>query len=269
MAQVKLNKIFDSTVPADGAWFDVSNITSLSVHIENVETKTWMEVSNDQYININGFGASGAALVAAPAAPVLNQSPAVVGGLTGQGTYFVKVTYVTPWGETTPSVESSLAVSDGNVLTVMSPIAEVTGLATGYNVYISKTTNTEVLQTTPAYVPARTVDATPGNKFAISGAIPLKQNYVAFNGITNSGIVVPSVNNGGGIGVGTNVQGTNGDFGNAATTTQTLAAIAIFVDTNQNQIMWTASGMTWKWMRIRKSTGNTRETIAWFCGVNG
>ena len=119
--QIKNIGIFDSTAiitsppaaTATGAWIDISNLVSLSVHITGVESKTWIEVSNDPYVNIDGSGASGTDLVAAPVSgPTLSQGPAAFGGLSNQGTYFVKVTYITPGGETTASPESSLAVSD-------------------------------------------------------------------------------------------------------------------------------------------------------------
>ena len=48
MAQVINNKIFDSTVAADGAWRNISNFTTMSVHLTNVEGKVWIEVSNEQ-----------------------------------------------------------------------------------------------------------------------------------------------------------------------------------------------------------------------------
>lgn len=266
--QIKNLKIFDSTVVADGAWIDVSNLVNLSVHMTGIETKTWIEVSNDPYINVDGFGASGAALVAAPSAPTLLQAPAAFGGLTGQGTYFVKVSYITPWGETLPSAESSLAVSDGNVLTVLAPAAEVTGLASGYNVYIGKTSGSEVLQTAPGYVPAHTVDSTPGIHYAINGVLPLIRNYTAVDGFKSTNIAVPSSSTAGGIGVGANVLGTGGDFA-AIGTVQTDATISIFIDTNQNQAVWSPSGMAWKFLRVRKATGTSRETIAWLNGANG
>jgi hypothetical protein len=268
--QIKNIKIFDSTNALDGAWFDISNLVNLSVHFTGVEAKTWIEVSNDPYVNIDGSGASGAALVVAPtSAPTLLQAPAAFGsGLTGQGTYYVKTTYVSPWGETTPSAESSLAVSDGNVLTVVAPPADVTGVATGWNVYVGKSAGTEVLQTAPAYVPAHTVDSTPGIHFAINGVLSLStKTYSLTNGYANTGIAVPGSNTAGGIGVGINVLGTAGDF---STATQTDSTIAVFIDTNNKQVVWAPSGMVWKWLRVRKNnTTQLTETVAWIVGANG
>jgi hypothetical protein len=268
--QIKNIKIFDSTVAADGPWVDVSDTVNLSVQIANIEPKTWIEVSNDPYVPISGFGASAGNLVAAPTSPpVLSQAPAAFGGLTGQGTYFVKLTYIAPWGETTPSPESSLLVADGNVLRIAAPNPDPTGVAGGWNVYVGKTSGSEVLQTTPQYTPARTSDAIPGFHDDIEGGLSLSTStFSLVNGYQNTGIVVPSVNNGGGVGIGANTQGTGADLSVA---TQTLAAISIFVDAATiPHIVWTSSGMTWKWLRVRKDAStHSKETIAWLCGVNG
>jgi RHS repeat-associated protein len=65
-------------------------------------------------------------------------------------TYYVKVTYVTPTGESVASSEASISVNGGNQLDVSSP-PSVAG-ATGYNVYAS------MLLTTPT-VPATVFDS--------------------------------------------------------------------------------------------------------------
>lgn len=267
--QIKNLKIFDSTIPADGAWIDVSNLVTLSVTIAGVEAATWIEVSNDQYINVNG--ANGGSAVSAPSAPTLTQFPATVGGLTSQGTYFVKITYITPWGETLPSTESSLAVSDGNVLQVIAPAADALGLATGWNVYIGKSSGAEVLQTGPAYVPAHTVDSTPGIHYAINGVLPLTRNFFLPNGFQHNGGAVPGSSTAGGIGIGVNVLGTSGDFSTIASP-GTDATVAVFIDkTAVANVLasWAPSGIMWKWLRVRKATGTTKETIAWLTGANG
>jgi hypothetical protein len=273
--QIKNIGIFDSTAiitsppaaTATGAWIDISNLVSLSVHITGVESKTWIEVSNDPYVNIDGSGASGTDLVAAPVSgPTLSQGPAAFGGLSNQGTYFVKVTYITPWGETTASPESSLAVSDNYVLFIAPPPADVTGLAAGWNAYVGKSSGKEVLQTGPAYIPAHTVDATPGIHFAINGVLPLGIGLSLVNGYASTGVAVPASNTAGGIGVGTNVLGTSGDLSSAS---QTDAAISIFKDTNNNQVVWSPAGMTWKWLRVRKTPLGSLDTVAWLTGQNG
>lgn len=258
--QIKNIKIFDSTTAADGAWIDISNLVAMSVSFTGLEGKVWVEVSNDPDININA--ANGGSVLAPPSAPVLSQIP--FGALTGQGTYFVKITYVTKWGETLPSAESSLAVTDGNVLRVAPPAADAKGLATGYNVYISKVTNTETLQTMPPYTPARTVDATPGIHYAISGAVPLNMPFVLQNGLQVSSYGVPVASTAGGIGNGVSITGTT------LVGLVSSEEIAIFPSTVTTTAVINPSCLCWKWMRVRKdNTAQTTETIAWLMGQNG
>ncbi len=78
---------------------------------------------------------------AAPSAPTLSQT---AGGSIAATTYYVVVTYVTALGSTVESSRSSLAVSANNLLSVTSP-SSATG-ATGYNVYVSTASGTELLQ---------------------------------------------------------------------------------------------------------------------------
>lgn len=259
--QIKNIKIFDSTVAADGAWIDISNCVALSVSFTGLEGHVWLEVSNDPDININA--ANGGTVLAAPSAPVLSQS--AYGSLTGQGTYFVKITYITKWGETVASAESSLAVSDGNVLRVAPPAADALGLATGYNVYIGKLTNTETLQTMPPYTPAHTVDATPGIHWAISGALPLNRPYVANYGNQPSSYVVPGASTAGGVGVGVSITGAS-IFGASSG-----EEIAIFPNPQSGtSAVVNPSCLCWKWIRVRKdNNANLLETIAWLMGQNG
>lgn len=254
--QVQNIQIFSSTTAADGAWIDVSNLVSMSVHLVGVEAAVWIEVSNDPNVTIDG------ANISAPASgPTLSQF--AYGALTSQGTYFVKTTYITQWGETIASAESSLAVSDNNQLVVLAP-PPVVG-AIGWNVYIGRVTNTEVLQTTPAFAPQHVTD-TGGYSYATNGALPLGQNFIlrAFN---NSGIVVPSSNTSGSVNVGINVLGTGGTF---SMSTQTDGPISLFVDTNKAQVMWSPSSMNWKYLRVRKSAATqVLLTTAYICGQRG
>lgn len=104
-------------------------------------TTVTMPKSPVQFAHIRNLSSAG---VSAPvAAPSLSQ---VAGGSLAGTTYFVKITYVNPTGETTPSAESSFAVSVNNLLVVAAPPA--LGTANGYNVYVSTTTGTETLQNT-------------------------------------------------------------------------------------------------------------------------
>ena len=95
----------------------------------------------------------------APATPVLSS---VAGGALAATTYFVKITYVNPSGETTPSAEASLAVAANNLLVVTSPLANQN--ATGYNVYVSTSTNTETKQNgaTPIAIGTNWTEPTTG-----------------------------------------------------------------------------------------------------------
>jgi len=86
--------------------------------------------------------ASTAGGLAAPGAPGLSAAA------TAATTFFVRVTYVNPRGETTVSAEANLAVPAGRLLVVNSPRAF--GDATGYNVYVSTATGTETLQNAAA-----------------------------------------------------------------------------------------------------------------------
>jgi hypothetical protein len=76
-------------------------------------------------------------------APTLSDT---IAGVIPATTYFAKVTYVTPGGETTASPEASLSIGSSFVLIVQSPPQSPTNGATGYNVYVSTTTGTETKQ---------------------------------------------------------------------------------------------------------------------------
>src|SRR6185369_4072573 len=142
--QVANNLILSTQTAANGAWRNISNFQCYSIHITGVEGHVWIEVANDPSILTDG------ATIAAPAAPVLSQFTPIAGtgisGYSANTTYFVKTTLVTAGGETTPSTESSLLVSKGNLLTVAPPAKDTGGYAVGWNVYVSTVTNTERIQ---------------------------------------------------------------------------------------------------------------------------
>lgn len=77
----------------------------------------------------------------APAAPTL---ASVAGGALAATSYYAKITYVYPNGESLPSAEATLAVIADDVLQITSPAAS--GTATGYNVYVSSAAGTETKQ---------------------------------------------------------------------------------------------------------------------------
>jgi len=260
--QIKNIKIFDSTNAADGSWIDISNCVALSVGLSGVESKTWIEVSNDPNIMIDGTS-----VVSPPATPVLSQAPAPNGGgLTSQGTYFVKLTYITKYGQTLPSSEASLAVSDGNVLSIAAPGPDPAGLAIGYLIYASKTTGTERLQNGPQFVNSITVDSTPGYHYTSNTALPVNQPAALPYLFSTSGPTVPVSNTSGGPGIGINITGDLGTF----TPPSGLDEIAIFYDNVNKLAMVNPSCLCWKFLRVRKdNTAQTLETIAWLMGQNG
>ena len=118
--------------------------------------------------------------LAAPATPTTGTTAG--GSLTGQGTYYVKITYLTPYGETTASAEASQAVADNNLLTVTAPTA-VAG-ATGWNVYVSQSTGTETLQnSTPLGIGQNYTMATTG---IVTGVVPPTTNTSGFPPTTST-----------------------------------------------------------------------------------
>lgn len=262
--QIKNIVIFNSTADVDGAWIDISNLVALSVQITGLESDTWIEVSNDPNVNFDGPNGQ----ISPPSAPTLSQGPAAFGGLTGQGTYYVKTTYITKNGETLASSESSLAVSDGNVLQIAPPPADTKGLAIGWNVYVGKSSGAEVLQSTPPYTPAWVVDATPGIHYAISGVIPLNQSYYLPNGISTSGTSVPGSDTSGGINSGLNITG-DLSTGIAPSGNDEIAIFYSNPGATSTSAMVCPSCLCWKWLRVRKSTGATRLTTAFLMGQNG
>lgn len=282
--QVQNLQIFDSSYiisPAttgNGPWIDISNLVSLSVQI-NTYAGTDIQVSNDPNVMIDG------AVIGPPtAAPVLSQFASVPGNIGDSSmlpftTIFVKTTFITKWGETTASAESSLAVLLGNYLYVAAPVptAAQAPFVTGYNVYASLTTGTEVLQTAPPYSPQRlidgigtvggTVDPLGPNQsihFAISGAISIKQPGVALvNGFQQTQWTPPGTDQSGGTNFGVSV--TSG-AGWAAAMDNTTVALFINSGTTPPVLMWTPSCMTWKYLRV---VGGSATTLAWLEGQRG
>src|SRR5208337_2442504 len=275
------NLLLDSTVAADGKWRNISNFVSFSVHGVNLENVVWIEISNDPNVMIDN-----SSNINAPSAPSLGQfqwePPAGIAtppaGLVGQGTLYVKVTYVTKWGETLASAESSIAVANGSVLTEASPAADAAGFATGYNVYVSQSSNAESLQTIPAYVPANIGDAIPGYSYANAGAgynygnmgpIPLGQGFALINGARYSGIAPPAASTAGSVGVGVNAF--NMWTGGAVGSSTGQEEAAIYSDSNNgNQVIWAPSCLFFNFLRVRKSNAaQTKETRVWLFGCNG
>ena len=267
--QIKNIVILDTTAALDGTWIDISNLVAFSVEITGLDTaNVWVEASNDPNVNIDGPN-----LLTAPATPVLSQytpigSDSGYSGLPAQ-TYFVKTTYITKYGETLPSSEASLAVTAGNILTIASPAQDANNQAIGWNAYVGRTTGSEVLQTVPAFTPGWKLDLLPGIKFATNGALPIGTPLNLIFGINNSGIVVPVASTSGGPNIGINISGTM--TGSAWTTplTGSFGETQVLVDTTNKIAMVNPSCLVWKWLRVRKGSGGSSETIAYLMGQNG
>jgi hypothetical protein len=286
--QIKNIQIFSSTNAADGSWVDVSNLVQLSVMLTGVEANVWIEVSDDPNAPIDGagIGAPGSAPTLSQFASMpqadsgVNVSPTPPGDVSmlPATTFFVKTTFITKWGETTASAESSLAVTAGNYLYVAAPVpsAAQAPYVTGYNVYVGLVTNTEVLQTGPQYQPQRLVDGIgtvggtvnplgPGQSthFAINGAIPINvPGFAMTNGFQQTQWVPPVSDQSGSASVGVNVSG------NLPGSPATGSQIQI---TGASQVwMLNPSGLVWKWLRVRKDTVvGTHVTVAYLMGQNG
>ena len=290
--QIKNIQIFSSTAPANGAWVDVSNLVNFSVYLTGLEASVYIEGSNDPNAPIDGAG------IGAPgSAPTLQQYASIPGSLGADSTlpattFYVTTTFITKWGETTASAESSLAVTAGNYLLVIAPTpsAAQAPYVTGYNVYVGKSAGTEVLQTGPQYQPQRLIDGTGSTSpspsggtatlgpnqsthFAISGALPLQQNFAMVNGFQQTQWSAPVSDQSGGASVGVNISGTWAASaawtapagGNWSTAPQTQ----ISINASTNSALFNPSGLCWKWIRVVKTTGSSLLTAAYLMGQNG
>jgi hypothetical protein len=280
------NLLFDSTAALNGKWRNIGNFVGASVHGVNLEGNVWIELSNDPNVMVDGTSN-----LSAPSAPTLSQftfNPPVAGGggyddnpagrpfLTGQGTLYVVVTYVTPWGETTASPEASLAMLDNNVLVVQSPPRDAGGIATGYNVYIGQASGREVLQTMPPFTPAASA-ALPygptGYSYATSGVLPIGTNFFLTGGYQNTTVGVPSTNTAGGLGTGVIAYylWKNSASGPAPGPFGATGEEGVYSDSNNGgQTIWAPSCLYFNFIRIAKdSTANTKETKVYLFGMNG
>jgi hypothetical protein len=111
-------------------------------------------------------------LIPQPPAASLSETPG--GALTG-ATYYVRLTYSSATGQTTPGPEASLAVDDNNLLVVQSPPGQLGPHGhplpiTGYNVFVSTSPGTETKQA--AQVPLGTVWTMPTTGLVSGGTWP-------------------------------------------------------------------------------------------------
>jgi hypothetical protein len=277
--QVQNLQIYSSSIAVggNGPWIDISNLVSLSVQINTFTTgSTDIEVSNDPNVMIDGAG------IGAPsAAPTLRQFAAGstfqsgVSNLAG-GTFFVTTTFITKWGETVASAESSLAVTAGNYLFVAAPTptAAQAPYVTGWNCYVGLASGAEVLQTAPPYSSQRTIDSTGtqtplgsgvsgtgGIHFTITGALPLQQNFAMVNGFQQTEWTAPVSDQSGGANSGVSV--TNG-AGFTTSASDENTTVAVFY--SGSNVMWTPSCMTWKFLRV---THGGASTVAYLNGQKG
>ena len=91
------------------------------------------------------LGGPSPAGTAPPQIPVLSYGS---GGSLAAATYYVRISYVTPTGETALSLESSLSVPANALLNVANPGPDNFGLATSWNVYVSTKSFAETQQAT-------------------------------------------------------------------------------------------------------------------------
>lgn len=85
-----------------------------------------------------------------PSAPTLSQ---VAGGALSGRTYYVRLTYQTPYGETMWGTEASFVVSANNLLVVTSPAGSSgAAFSIGWNVYVDTVSGSETKQNTPTYI---------------------------------------------------------------------------------------------------------------------
>lgn len=290
--QIQNLQIYSSAIAvgSSGPWIDISNLVSLSVQVNaynsGVGVGADIEVSNDPNVMIDGAG------IGAPGSPpTLLQFASIPGfgslqTVTPPGdvsqlpaqTFFVKTTFITKWGETTASAESSLAVTAGNYLFVKAPTPSgaQAPFVIGWNCYVGLTTGNEVLQTAPAYSPQRLIDGIgtvggtvsplgPGQSthFAIAGALPLTQNFAMTIGFQSTGIVVPGADASGGTNAGVSV---SNNAGLSTLTPDQNSAVAVFIDGTNHNLVWSPSSMTWKFLRV---VNGGASTVAYLNGQRG
>jgi hypothetical protein len=108
------------------------------------------------------------------------------GGALAAATYYVRLTYVTPLGETALSPEVALPLAASTLFTIPSPVLDENQIATGFNVYVATTSLAETRQnTTPINLGTNWTLPTSG---LISGAAPPSAMTVAE---TIAGVVTP------------------------------------------------------------------------------
>jgi hypothetical protein len=101
-----------------------------------LQLSRWPIAGTQQQSNNSTTISPAAPSTAGTAPPVAPTLSAVAGGALAATSYYGKITYVTPTGETAASAESILAVAANNLPVVASPAADTQNIATGWNVYL-------------------------------------------------------------------------------------------------------------------------------------
>jgi hypothetical protein len=119
--------------------------TAGSVSVGDVITgqagPAWARLAGPTSADGGGFLNSVEAALAVPSAPTISTC-AVTGGSLATARYYVVVTLVNAFGETTPSAETECNVSSGVIGQIVVAAPTLTGNATGYSVYIGSNIST-------------------------------------------------------------------------------------------------------------------------------
>lgn len=208
-------------VPQENAW--PGTLDNFVLHYTGVLTPAGSKTV-DQY-----------SAISAPSAPTLSTQ---AGGELGARTAYVKVTLVSPSGETTASGESSLAIAADFLTQVASPASA--GNATGFNVYAAISTGAETLQTsTPIPLGETWTEPTTGfaTPLAVAVGAGSKANYSTDHGVTWTESTMPMGGNWNGSATNGFVTVAVGDAGAVATTNNGIAwTLQSGLDATQNYL---------------------------------
>ncbi len=129
----------------------------------------WQVQGNLAPIQLANWPLTAAPSMAATPPPL----PAVLSSATGAapGSWFVRISYVTPSGETPGSLEASLKINAGQTLVVASPAPDRNMIATGWNCYVGATSSIETLQNS-APIAIGTPFVLPSNILVAGTAVP-------------------------------------------------------------------------------------------------
>lgn len=107
----------------------------------------WQLPSGFKPLQLSEWPIAGSPCLAGDGAPAsVGTLSAVAGGALSAQTYFVRVTYTTPTGESPVSPEANLVVAADNLLQVGPPPSDPANVATGWNVYVGTASGSETLQ---------------------------------------------------------------------------------------------------------------------------